>query len=171
MPNITRDDLSRNYHLLRTAPEKYLAMAEELISADPESTDGYWCRHQALNRMKKHALALADLDKVLSMKKQWVAYESRGNTLRALGRYREALDDFNRAEAADPKEWNGGFGHLFRAECHARLGNEKAALEDCAALPDDHWTPGLMGAPAGNKAQVTAEIQRLAAEARAVPSD
>jgi tetratricopeptide (TPR) repeat protein len=166
MPEVIYEDLERNFHLLRTAPEKYLALAEGFIRAHPDSPDGYWSRYQAFDSLKKHDLALADLDRVLSYEKEWIIYECRGNTLRALGRYQEALDDYNRAEAIDPEGWYGGFGRLFRAECHARLGNEKAALEDCAALRDDHWTPGLLGAPAGNKDQVMAEVQRLTAQAR-----
>ena len=166
MPKITREDLSQNFHLLRTAPEKYLALAEELVRADPEKPDGYWCRHMAFDSLKQYELSLADLNKVLSLDQQWINYECRGNALRALGRYQEALEDYNRAEAANPEEWQGGFGRLFRAECHARLGNESAALEDCGALRDDHWTPGLLGAPAGNKDQVIAEVRRLAAGAR-----
>jgi tetratricopeptide (TPR) repeat protein len=166
MPKITREDLSRNFHLLRHAPEKYLAMAHELVRADPASADGYWCRATAYETIGKYDLALADLNKVLSFDKHWINYETRGNVLRALGRYQEALDDYNRAEAADPEEWKGGFGHLFRAECHARLGNEQAAMKDCAALHEDHWTPGLLGAPSGNKEQVAAELHRLARDAR-----
>ena len=71
-----------------------------------------------------------------------------------------AKRSMNRAEAVDPQGWYGGFGRLFCAECHARLGNERAALEDCAALRDDHWTPGLLGAPAGSKQEVAYELRR-----------
>jgi tetratricopeptide (TPR) repeat protein len=166
MSKITPEDLERNFDLLRYEPEKYLAMAEELVRTDPDSPDGYWSRYQARARLQQYELALADLNKVLSLEEKWIIYESRGNVLRALGRYQDALEDFNRAEALDPADWGGGFGHLFRADCYARLGNEKAALEDCAALRDDHWTPGLLGAPAGDKIQVTAEIRRLVAKAR-----
>lgn len=182
MPKITYDDLEEHFHLLRTAPEKYLAMAEELIRAEPDGSDGYWSRYQALNGLKRYEEALADLNKVLSieqslfdpndfrsLEKAWVTYLARGNVLRALGRYREALDDFNRTQKLDPGPWEGTLTPLFRAECHARLGNEEAALADCAALSDDHWTPGHLGAPKGNKAEVIAEIRRLAAEARRAP--
>jgi tetratricopeptide (TPR) repeat protein len=169
MSKTTSDDLERNFHLLRTAPEEYLAMAQELVRSDPDNPDGYWSRHLAYETLKKYDLALADLDKVLSLQPQWIVYESRANVLRAQGRYSEALDDFNRAEAIDPDDWNGGFGRLFRADCHAHLGNEQAALEDCAALRDEHWTPGILGAPAGNKEQVTAEIRRISAHTRRRP--
>jgi hypothetical protein len=46
------------------------------------------------------------------------------------------------------------------------VGDEASALDCCARLPDNHWTPGLDGAPAGNKAEVAAELRRIAAEAR-----
>jgi tetratricopeptide (TPR) repeat protein len=115
--------------------------------------------------LAQYDLALADLNKALALKPHWIFYESRGDVLRALGRYQEALDDYNRAEAADTERWRGGFGRLYRAECHARLGNEKAGLEDCAALRDDHWTPGHLGI-AGNKQQVAQELRRLARQAR-----
>ncbi len=84
MAKITRDDLEQNFHLLRTEPNKYLALAEELIRADPDSPDGYWCRHNAYEAMGRYELALADLDKVLSLEPQWIVYEARGNVLRSL---------------------------------------------------------------------------------------
>lgn len=166
MSKISPDILDQNFHLLRTEPEKYLALAEELVRAEPDAPDGYWGRYEALNRLGRFELALVNLNKVLTYDQQWIVYEVRGNVLRALGRYHEALDDYNKAESIDPEDWNGGFGRLYRADCHARLGNEEAALADCAYLRDDHWTPGLVGAPAGNKREVIEEIRRLAAEAR-----
>lgn len=166
MSKVTSEDIDRSFDLLRQAPREYLALANELIRLEPDNPDGYWARYMAYKKLGQYELALADVDKVLSHEQEWLVYEARGNVLRALGRYREALDSYNRAEAVDPKGWYGGFGRLFRAECHARLGNEKAALEDCAALRDDHWTPGLLGAPEGNKQEVAYELRRLARQAR-----
>ena len=170
MTKITHEYLTQNFTLLRTDPEKFLSLAEELVRSDPDDSRAYFTRHQAWSRLGRKDLALSDLNKTLSLEQHWVTYEARGNLLCELGRYREALDDFNRAEAMDPEEWAGGFGPLFRADCHARLGDETAALADCARLPDDHWTPGVFGAPAGNKAQVTDEVRRRAAEVRRVGS-
>lgn len=76
---------------------------------------------------------------------------SRANLLVEMGRFAEALRDLDAAQAMEPEEWVDCWGPYFRADCHARLGNEAAALADCADLPDDHWTPGVEGAPAGNK--------------------
>ena len=166
MTKITDDDLMQHFNLLRTDPQKYLSLADEVVRSNPDDPHAYFSRYQAWNRLGRKDLALADLNKTLSLEHHWITYESRGNLLCELGRYRAALDDFNRAEAMDPEEWAGGFGPLYRADCHACLGDETAALADCARLPDDHWTPGLFGAPAGNKDQVIAEIRRRAAAAR-----
>lgn len=151
--------------VLHTDPKRYLELADERILANPNDSGSYFDRYQAHYRFGQYDLALEDLNKVLALKPNWIVYESRGNVLRALGRYQEALDDYNRAEATDTERWRGGFGWLYRAECQARLGNEKAALEDCAALPDDHRTPGHLGI-AGNKQEVAYELRRIAREAR-----
>jgi tetratricopeptide (TPR) repeat protein len=166
MTKITSDVLSEQFNLLRTDPQKYLSLADEFVRSNPDVPDGYFSRHHAWGRLGRKDLALADLNKAISLEQHWINYESRAHLLCELGRYREALHDLNRAEAMDPEEWAGGFGLLYRADCHARLGDETAALADCARLPDDHWTPGLYGAPAGNKAQVTEEIRRRTAAAR-----
>ena len=166
MAKITHEYLMQNFDLLRTDPQKYLGLAKELVRSNPDSPDGYFSRYHAWSRLGRKDLALADLNKTISLEQHWVNYDARGSLLCELGRFRGALDDLNRAEAMDPEEWAGAFGLLVRANCHARLGDETAALADCARLPDDHWTPGLYGAPAGNKVQVIAEIRRRAAAAR-----
>jgi hypothetical protein len=83
-----------------------------------------------------------------------------------MGRYQEAIGDFNKSEATDPEAWKGEFGPLLRADCYAHLGDVENALADCAALRDDHWTPGPLNLPAGTKSDVIAEIKYIAAVAR-----
>ena len=165
-PKVTDDDLTRNFDLLRSDPEKYLELAEEFVRQNPDSRHAYFCRHQAWTHLGERELALADLDKALSLEQHHVTYRARGRLLRDMNRYDEAIEDFNKSEAMNPEAWLGGFGPLFRADCHARLGNPEAALADCATLRDDHWTPGVSGTPAGDKAEVTAEIRRLATSIR-----
>jgi hypothetical protein len=46
------------------------------------------------------------------------------------------------------------------------LRDEASALDCCARLPDNFWTPGLDGAPAGGKAEIADELRRIAADAR-----
>ncbi len=107
-----------------------------------------------------------DLNKSLTLEQHPITLKARGILLCDLGRYREAVRDFDQVEAPDPDLFVDSWCLLFRADCHARLGNEEAALTDCARLAENHWTPGLFGAPAGNKQEVMAEIRRLAATAR-----
>jgi|SRR5579864_4790983 len=163
---MTDDKLMQNFHLLRSNPSEYLRMTDELISQDPADPDAYFSRHQAWVRLGKLEKALADLDKSLSLEKHHVTFTARGNVLRRLGNYRAAIDDYNTSESMDPEEWKGGFGPLLRGDCYARLGDVESALADCAALPEEHWTPGLLGLPAGTKADVIVEIKRIAALAR-----
>ena len=74
---------------------------------------------------------------------------------------------FGRGEALDPALWEAdAIGPYFQADVYARLGDEASALAHCARLPDDFWTPGLDGAPAGGKAQIAEELRRRAADAR-----
>jgi tetratricopeptide (TPR) repeat protein len=163
---ITHDDIDRQFHLLRTDPEKFLELTNALVEQHPDDARAYFARHQAWERLGQLDLALADIDASLVLEDRHPAHEARGLILHGLGRYRDAIDAYDRAERLDPAQWEGGFGALFRADCHARLGDEEAALADCDTMPDEHWTPGLFGAPAGTKQEVAAELRRRAAAAR-----
>jgi len=55
---------------------------------------------------------------------------------------------------------------LYQTDSYAHVGDEASALDCCARLPDDFWTPGIDDAPAGNKAEIADELRRIAAEAR-----
>ena len=77
------------------------------------------------------------------------------------------MTDFRRGEAIDPKQWEeAAITLLDETDSHARLGDEASALDCCARLPDNFWTPGLDGAPAGGKAEIADELRRIAADAR-----
>lgn len=162
---ISHDDIDRQYHLLRTEPEKFLELTNRLVAQLPSDAGAYFVRHQALSRLGQFHLALADIDKALALEENDTRHMERGRILHHLGRYRDAIAAYDRAAELDPEQWKGGFGPLFRADAYARLGDELAALADCATLPDDHWTPGLFDAPAGNKDEVAAELRRRAAAA------
>ncbi len=163
MDKVSEADLVENHGLLRTDPEYYLALVNAFVLQNPSNPDGYFSRHQAWMNLGRPDLALEDLNKSLSLEPHHVTLRSRGNVFRSMGRYAEAIEDFDRAEALDPVAWREAYGPLFRADCHARLGNEAAALSDCDKLSSDHWTTGVRGAPAGTKAEVIAQIRRLAA--------
>lgn len=107
------------------------------------------------------------MDKAIELKPEPVSFLFRGNVHRHLGQYRNAIEDYRRGEAIDPAQWEAdGFGLLMQADAHARLGELSDALECCRRLPSDFWTPGLKGAPAGDKAAVAERLKTLAAEAR-----
>jgi tetratricopeptide (TPR) repeat protein len=163
---MSQDDIDRQFQLRRANPEEFLEMMNALVEQRPDDPNAYFARHQAWSHLTQPNLALADLDKALALEDHYVTHRARGRILHGLGRYREAIDAYDRSEQLDPAEWKGGFGPLFRADCYARLGDEAAALADCNTMPDDHWTPGLFGAPAGTKQEVAAELCRRAAAAR-----
>jgi tetratricopeptide (TPR) repeat protein len=165
MTGITPDDLP--FDLLRSDPQRYLELAHELVRQNPTDSLAYFIRHQAFSNLGHHELALADVDKTIALSgSNILRHNLRGLMLRNLNRHQEAVEEFSRARELDPESWARIFAPLFRAHSHALLGNLEEALADCAALPEDHWTPGLFGAPAGTKQQVTKEIRRLADEAR-----
>jgi tetratricopeptide (TPR) repeat protein len=111
--------------------------------------------------------ALDDLDQVIEIAPTQGAFYARGIVHRQLGDHEAALADFRRGEAIDPQEWkDAGITLLDEADSHARLGDEASALDCCARLPDNFWTPGLDGAPAGGKAEIADELRRIAADAR-----
>jgi hypothetical protein len=105
--------------------------------------------------------ALADLALAIAHGDQFIFRLEGGNLLAGLGRHEEALADFAIAKVMAPQEWNESWGPLYVASSLACLGREAEALEVCARLPEDHWSPGLCGAPAGNKAEVLAEIRSI----------
>jgi len=163
---ISIDDIDGQFQLLRADPEAYLELINEFVAQHPDRANLYFARHQGWECLGLFELALDDLDKSLALEDHYVTHRARGKILRSLGRYREAIDAYDRSEQLDPTQWKGGFGPLFRGDCYARLGDEAAALADCDTMPDDHWTPGLFGTPAGNKQEVADELRRRAAAAR-----
>lgn len=162
----TAESLKELYDLLRKDPAQFLRLVNKQIALDPADSDNYFTRHNGWLTLDKPELALADLNTALQLRENHVTYEARGDLYKSLGMLHAAIADYDRAESMAPEDWPEAFGPLCRADCHARLGNEAAALADAALLPDDHWTPGIDGCPAGNKQQVIAELKRRAAAAR-----
>ncbi len=155
------------HKLLRSDPQRYLRIVNEWIDRDPMNSHAYFDRHFAWMKIGEPRRALEDLDKVVELRPEPVAFCCRGEVYRHLGEYEKALADFERGEAIDAKQWEeSAFGLLYQADCHARLGNEAAALACCERLPDDFWTPGVNRAPAGNKADIADALRRLAAQVR-----
>jgi tetratricopeptide (TPR) repeat protein len=151
---------------LRSDPYQIISLANEAIKRNADDSIAYFDRHFGWKMLGRLDLALADLDRSLALENHPSSSLLRANLLRDMGRHAEAIDQLKALEAEGPASWPGGLGHLFRADSHARLGDLEAALADCAKLPDDHWTPGLLGAPSGRKGEVTEQIRQIAMAAR-----
>lgn len=163
----TPEEVRELHAILRTDPRRYLHIVNGWIDINPRNAHALWERHLGWMKIGEPRRALEDLDKAIELDPEPVVFRSRGEVRRHLGEYEKALADFGRGEAIDPKQWKKDvFGVYYQADTHARLGNESAALACCACLPDDFWTPGIHGAPAGDKAEIADELRRIAADAR-----
>ena len=159
-------------HDMRSSdPQSYLKIVDAWLTENPNNHQAYFDRHFAWINLGEPHRALADMDRVLELAPDSLAYFSRAEVHKHLGEYDKALDDFGRSEAMIPEEWEDlGFGLLQQADCHARLGDEANALACCARLTDDFWTPGIHHAPSGDKVAVAEKLKVIAAEARRKPA-
>lgn len=160
------DTLLANFHLLRSDPRRYLELCNDFIRERPRDPIGFFDRHRAWKRLGRPDLALADLEKSHALNPCSETHDARGSLLRHMGRFEEAVTAFDQAEALDPEGWRNGPGPIFRADCHARLGDADAALADCAHIPSDLRWPGPFGLPAGGKEEITTELRRRAMAAQ-----
>jgi len=166
MRDMSASEFEREGRLLRENPQEYVDRISEFIRSDPNDASEYFSRHLGWLRLGHTERAMDDLNKALSLEENSNTLRSRGHLFQKIGEHARALQDFNRAEQLDPDQWNEVWGPLYQAQCHAALGDEHAALEACARLDDEHWSPGLHGAPGGTKEQVVTEIRRCLAERR-----
>jgi len=163
----TPEELLALHKVLRNDPQRYLRIVSRWILNNTQSASAYFSRHFAWMDIGEPQLALQDLDKAIALEPCSMSFLSRGHVYRHLGEYQKALQDYSRGEAIDPARWQADvLGLLYQADTHARLGDEVAALAHCARLPDDFWTPGLNGAPTGDKTQVAEQLRSIAAHAR-----
>ena len=163
----TPEEVKVLHRLLRSDPQRHLQIVTKWITDNPGNSHAYFSRHFAWMELGEPQRALADLDMVIQLDPKPVAFWSRGEVYRHIGEYEKALEDLDRAEAINPAQWTeDAFGLLVQADCHARLGNEAAALACCARLHDDFWTGSIEGAPGGSKAEIADTLRRMAADAR-----
>lgn len=163
----TPEEVLALHKILRSNPRRYLRIVNKWIEENPRNPHFYFERHWGWMKIGEPHRALDDLNKVIELDPEPVAFRSRGEIYRLLGQYEKALEDFSRGEAIDPKQWkNDVFGVYYQADTYARLGNKAGALSCCTQLPDDFWTPGIHGAPSGGKAEIADELRRIAADAQ-----
>lgn len=163
----TPDEVKVLHDLRLRDPQRYLKIVGDWLKENPNNHHAYFDRHLAWMNLGEPRRALDDINKVVDLNPDAHAFFSRGAVFRHLGEYETALDDFDRSERMMPGEWEDlGFGLLFQADCHARLGDEDKALACCGRLPEDFWTPGIYESPAGDKTAVAPRLRLIAAEAR-----
>jgi tetratricopeptide (TPR) repeat protein len=163
----TPEEVKVLHDLLRSDPQRYLQIVDQWIAENPSNSHAYFDRHMAWMKLGDPQRALDDLNMVVQIDPKPVAFWARGDVYRRIGEYEKALEDLDRAEAIDPAQWaEDAFGLVSQADCHARLGNEVAALACCARLHDDFWTGSIEGAPGGSKAEIAEKLRVIAAAAR-----
>jgi tetratricopeptide (TPR) repeat protein len=162
----TPDEVKALHDIRRTDPRRYLKIVDGWLNENPNNRHAYCGRHFAWMDFGEPRRALEDMNKVVELNPDADAFFLRGEVFRHLGEYEKALDDFDRSERMMPDWEDFGFGLLFQADCHARLGDEGKALSCCERLPNDFWTPGIFDAPGGDKTAVEPQLRLIAAEAR-----
>jgi tetratricopeptide (TPR) repeat protein len=165
-PN-SSDEVFALHQLRRSNLPHYFEIVNEWLQENPDNFHAYFRRHFAWSDMGEPRRALDDLTKVVELAPTQAVFCARGRVFRQLGEHENAVADFHRGEAMDPKEWSdAAITLLYQADSHARLGDVTSALDCCARLPDDFWTPGFDGAPGGNKTEIATELRRIAANVR-----
>jgi tetratricopeptide (TPR) repeat protein len=163
----TEEELQALHDLQRSDPQRYLQIVSGWIRQNPRNAGAYFRRHFGWLQLGEPQRALDDMNEAIALKPDAVSFHRRAIVHRKMGQHQKAIEDFTRAAATDSGQWhNDALDLLYQADSHARLGDEATALACCARLPDDFWTPGLNGAPSGNKAEIASQLRRAAAEAR-----
>ena len=151
---------------LSKEPLRSLAICQNYLAVHPDDPSGLFSRFQAWMKLDEFQKALRDINRVLELDPNSGGYSSRAQLFRAMDDYARAVEDLNCAREFDKEEWQTSFDPHFRADSLARLGRLEEALAGCAFIRDDHWMPGVLGLPRGNKAEFIAEIKRRALAAR-----
>ena len=159
-------DLEEADRCLRKDPRRALAICDSYLASHPNDQLALFRRYRALDALGELQKALADISRVIELKPDFAGYSCRGMVLRKMNDHAGAIENFTRSRECDEKTWKESFDPHFRADSLARLGRLEEALADCAFIRDDHWMPGVLGLPRGNKAEFIAEIKRRALAAR-----
>lgn len=165
MTKLNPDDDLKNWHLYKTDPPQYLALCNEIVRQHPNNPDVYVGRHTAWMRVGQFDKALEDLNKAINLNPDGLLFGARGQLLYQMGRIDDAIKDLDKADELNPMEWEEAFSPVYRAQCHAQLGNLEAALKDCRRINPQHWTPGVHGMLKGDRTEITAQIMRIALDA------
>jgi len=114
--NVPGENRSRlaNKHLEDGNYEEALNVFDEVIASYPEYRDAYLGRALALMQMQEYGKSRMDFDRALSLDENFaMAYANRGILNDRTGRYKEAVRDYRKAIALNPKLAEGP-GWLWR---------------------------------------------------------
>jgi tetratricopeptide (TPR) repeat protein len=161
-PEMSTDDSLRYFRLLRTHPEQYLRIAEEMILKHPEDAQGYLdCAHYYVE-MERFEEALRALDQAMAAEPNHMLIPfRRGSVLLRARRYQEALTAFDDC-VRDWRWTRDGCLYACRATCHAYLGDLDAVLAECAKISNDYFLPEVYGQFGGDRSQIIETAQRVA---------
>ena len=156
------DELDVATNCVVSDPERSLAICEQYLNAHPDDPRGLFCRFQALDELGEFEGALADINRVIDVDPDWLAYFSRGTFFHKFGHFEQAVADLSRAGKLDTEGSAVVHRACYRASALSHLGRLDEALADCEILPENHWMPGQNGLPAGNKREFIEEVKRRA---------
>lgn len=127
-------------------PHEALAAVEQAIVLAPEYALSYWIRGLIQQHQHNPVAAIDNFNQVLQLEDQnqtlmAQAIGSRGMALTDLGRYREALEDLNRALEVRPEAFAE---RQFRVVAYLALGRLDEAAADVAALLAREPNNGLL---------------------------
>ena len=164
-PQKMREQKEAETDMLMREPAQYVALMDSRLRANPNDAMSYFERHRGWFRLGRKDLALDDIERAMAIEDRPLFHIYKGHILADQGRYADALTSFSKAEALAPDAYVGAMGPLFQADCHARLGDEQAAVTAMDRMEDQYY-PGIYGTPSGTKAEIMTELRRRAAAAR-----
>src|SRR5208283_1279346 len=115
MDDETKAEFDARNKILKENPVKYIEMVTAKIDDSPRDPKWYFARHQAWYRIGEFEKAINDLGVSISLRPHYVNYLCRGRVVSQLGRYREALQDYDAAEVlAGDLKWVNCWGPLYQ---------------------------------------------------------
>ena len=168
MENIDKiDKLSAQLREKKDDSNACLALCDSFIEENPHISYGYSVRHEIYRDQGDLKKALSDCNSAIrfSPSSKIFSFE-RAVVHQLMQDHPAAIADYTRAFALDDEGWFGSFGRFYRAHSYAQIGDREHAMADWDAMSEDHWTPGFMGLPRGNKSEVKAALERSLAAAK-----
>ena len=160
-----------------------LSDAEQAVKLSPKDGDAYLCRGSANAAIGLHKEAIVDFTKALRCPNNsyfprstflYLCHWDRADSKAELGKHADAIDDYDRAIALNPKYPEA---HFYRGISNVELGNHAGAITDCdraiALKPkyaEAHYCRGRANFVLGNYAGAITDYGRAIAQSTACDS-